>query len=56
VNAAGEASGANADPAALEGSGSTTAQKHHLGFAAVAGIAAAIVAALGLFYWRRRRG
>ena len=56
VNAAGEASGANADPAALEGSGSTKAQEHHLGFAAVAGIAAAIVAALGLFFWRRRRG
>jgi LPXTG-motif cell wall-anchored protein len=55
VNAAGEASGANADPAALEGSGSTTAPEHHLGFAAVAGIAAAIVAALGLFFWRRRR-
>ncbi|NQW63249.1 MAG: hypothetical protein HQ461_10500 [Deltaproteobacteria bacterium] len=55
VNAAAEASGANADPAALEGSGSTTEPEHHLGFAAVAGIAAAIVAALGLFFWRRRR-
>jgi len=55
VGAAGEASGANADPAALEGSGSTTAPEHHLGFAAVAGIAAAIVAALGLFFWRRKR-
>ena len=55
VNAAGEASGANADPAALEGSGSATEPEHHLGFAATMGGAAALVAALGLFFWRRKR-
>jgi len=55
VNAAAEASGANADPAALEGSGSTKAPEHHLGFAAMMGLAAAIVAAVGLFFWRRKR-
>ena len=55
VNAAGEASGANADPAALEGSGSTTAPEHHLGFAATMGFAGALVAAVALFFWRRKR-
>lgn len=55
VNAAGEASGANADPAALEGSGSTTASEHHLGFAAMMGFAAALVGAVALFFWRRKR-
>lgn len=55
VGAAGEASGANADPAALEGSGSTTAPEHHLGFAAMMGGAAALVAAVALFFWRRKR-
>ena len=51
----GEASGANADPAALEGSGSTTAPEHHLGFAAMMGFAAALVGAVALFFWRRKR-
>jgi LPXTG-motif cell wall-anchored protein len=55
ASAPGEASGANADPAALEGSGSTTAPEHHLGFAAMMGFAAALVGAVALFFWRRKR-
>ena len=53
--AAEQGAGAEADPAALEGSGSTTAPEHHLGFAALMGGAAALVAAVALFFWRRKR-
>ncbi len=53
--AAEQGAGAEADPAALEGSGSTTAPEHHLGFAAMMGGAAALVAAVALFFWRRKR-
>lgn len=53
--AAEQGAGAEADPAALEGSGSTTAPEHHLGFAAMMGGAAALIAAVALFFWRRKR-
>jgi hypothetical protein len=50
-----QGAGAEADAAAPEGSGSTTAPEHHLGFAATMGFAGALVAAVALFFWRRKR-
>lgn len=54
-SAAEQGAGAEADPDALEGSASTKAPEHHLGFAAMMGGAAALIAAVALFFWRRKR-
>lgn len=52
-NAAEQGAGAEAGAEAQEGSGTET--EHHLGFAATMGFAGALVAAVGLFFWRRKR-
>ena len=46
---------AEADAAAQEGSGTATEPEHHLGFAATMGFAGALLAAVALFFWRRKR-
>ena len=50
-----QGAGAEADAAAPEGSGTATEPEHHLGFAATMGFAGALVAAVALFFWRRKR-
>lgn len=41
--------------AATDGSGETTEPKHHLGFSALMGFVAALLAGGGLYLWRRKR-